>query len=240
MASPLHYTCGNMSQRAGSKMIETQNRSTQKRPTGAIRSSTRMNGVERRRQLIDAATAVFSQKGFSGSTTKEIAGRAKINEATIFRHFESKDALFDAVVADKFTEFNNADLCQELKAAAARNDDAGVFYAAGKLVLERFKSSRDVLRLLIFGILEQRNNVVDRYKSETQPLRDLLKNYIEKRQRDGAMKEQDAEFAVFGFMGMVTHHATTAELICRPAGKAEDESALRTYTKIILDGLTRV
>jgi hypothetical protein len=93
---------------------------------------------------------------------------------------------------------------------------------------------------LIFGILEHRENVVDRYRNETQPLRDLLVKYIRKRQKDGAMNDLDADLAVFGFLGMVTHHATSAELLRCAGTKAEDDSAIRAYTKIILDGMTRV
>lgn len=45
---------------------------------------------KRKQQIIDAAIEVFSKKGFEGSTTKEIAKKAKVSEGTIFRYFKTK------------------------------------------------------------------------------------------------------------------------------------------------------
>ena len=54
---------------------------------------------ERRTQIIDAAIALFANKGFKGTTTREIACAAGISEAIIFRHFATKEDLYDAIIA---------------------------------------------------------------------------------------------------------------------------------------------
>jgi len=46
-----------------------------------------MSGEDRRRQLIEVAIDLFSRRGFSGTTTREIALAAGVTEAIIFRHF---------------------------------------------------------------------------------------------------------------------------------------------------------
>ena len=48
--------------------------------------------------LLDAALEIFSEKGFNGATTRTIAKKAGVNEVTLFRHFGTKDSLFDAVI----------------------------------------------------------------------------------------------------------------------------------------------
>jgi len=45
---------------------------------------------KRKTQILEAAIQVFSKKGFEGSTTKEIAKKAKVSEGTIFRYFTTK------------------------------------------------------------------------------------------------------------------------------------------------------
>ena len=50
----------------------------------------RMNREDRRAQILDAAMSVFVEKGFTASTTLEIAKAANISEVTLFRHFASK------------------------------------------------------------------------------------------------------------------------------------------------------
>lgn len=53
---------------------------------------------ERRRQILQAAKAVFSQSSFHGTRTRDIARAADVNQATLFEHFESKEALFQQAV----------------------------------------------------------------------------------------------------------------------------------------------
>jgi AcrR family transcriptional regulator len=47
-----------------------------------------------------ATTEIFCERGFGGTTTKEIAERARINEATLFRRFGTKVALIEAAITD--------------------------------------------------------------------------------------------------------------------------------------------
>jgi len=57
-------------------------------------------GDATRQQLLDAAAAVFVERGYAGATTKEIARRAGVSEGTIYRHFADKRELFGAVFAN--------------------------------------------------------------------------------------------------------------------------------------------
>ena len=55
-------------------------------------------GVEDTRARILAATReLFERNGTRGTTTRHVAERAGVNEATLFRHFGSKGALLDAM-----------------------------------------------------------------------------------------------------------------------------------------------
>jgi AcrR family transcriptional regulator len=60
---------------------------------------------EARRLLLAAAQASFATRGYSGTTTREIAESAGVSEALIFRHFESKRKLFEEAILDPFHEF---------------------------------------------------------------------------------------------------------------------------------------
>ena len=48
----------------------------------------------RRASVLDAARELLCEHGFSGTTTKQIAERCEVSEATLFWHFQSKDEIF--------------------------------------------------------------------------------------------------------------------------------------------------
>lgn len=59
---------------------------------------TYLPAAERRKSIIAAAQKVFSEVNLKGARTRDIAKAAEVNQATIFEHFASKEALFEAAV----------------------------------------------------------------------------------------------------------------------------------------------
>ena len=58
----------------------------------------RLKQADRRRSILEAATAAFAARGFDGARTREIAEAAGISEALLYQHFPSKQALHEAVL----------------------------------------------------------------------------------------------------------------------------------------------
>ncbi|RST16494.1 TetR/AcrR family transcriptional regulator [Streptomyces sp. WAC05374] len=52
-----------------------------------------------RRRLLRAASELFAERGYERATVRDIAARAGVNQALLFRHFGSKRALFGQVVS---------------------------------------------------------------------------------------------------------------------------------------------
>jgi TetR/AcrR family transcriptional regulator len=61
-------------------------------------------------ELLDAALALFVEKGFAATRVEEVAARAGVSKGTLFLYFPSKEELFKAVVretiAGRFDEWN--------------------------------------------------------------------------------------------------------------------------------------
>lgn len=58
----------------------------------------RLAHADRRTSILEAATTAFAARGFDGARTLEIAEAAGVSEALLYRHFPSKQALYDAVL----------------------------------------------------------------------------------------------------------------------------------------------
>ncbi|HEV8196868.1 MAG TPA: helix-turn-helix domain-containing protein [Gemmatimonadales bacterium] len=54
--------------------------------------------MDLRQKILDAATELYAETGFRGTTTRQIAQLAGVNEVTLFRHFGSKTALLHEAI----------------------------------------------------------------------------------------------------------------------------------------------
>lgn len=52
----------------------------------------------KQQKIIASALKLFSEQGFTATSTREIAQMADVSEGLIFRHFNSKDGLLDAIM----------------------------------------------------------------------------------------------------------------------------------------------
>lgn len=64
----------------------------------AQKSSTRLSSDERREAIIRSVRTLFANKGFDGTTTRELATAAGVSEALLFKHFPNKESLYDSVI----------------------------------------------------------------------------------------------------------------------------------------------
>src|SRR5712671_2454297 len=66
----------------------------------ASKGTARLRKAERKRQLLTHAKQLFVKHGYQDTTTEKIAGAAGVSEPVLYRHFESKKALFLEVLQE--------------------------------------------------------------------------------------------------------------------------------------------
>ena len=62
-----------------------------------------------RRDILDAAIAEFSEKGFAGGRVDDIAARTRTTKRMIYYYFQSKEALFAAVLEEMYGGMRDAE-----------------------------------------------------------------------------------------------------------------------------------
>ena len=103
----------------------------------------RLTKAARQASILRAARGVFCEVGFSGARTQELAERAGITEAFLYRQFSSKEQLYEAAIEAPLAEALG-ELAASTQALAAE-DDGLAFVIAFNTVALRF--------LLEFGAL---------------------------------------------------------------------------------------
>ena len=215
----------------------------------------RMAADERRRQIVEVAVRLFSEHGFRGTTTKEIAQAAGVSEAIIFRHFATKEELYTAIIDYKGCAGLGASpveqgeglppvvekICCRVGEAMTAGDDRAVFEGVALSMLEHHRADPEFLRLLMYIALENHSLAQVFWDRNLRVLYEFLGGYVRRRQAEGAFRDVEPNAAVRVFLGSVIHHSLINLLWdkdpARRILKLSNEEAARAFTDILLRGI---
>src|SRR2546423_14589038 len=85
----------------------------------------RLSREARRNAILDGAAEVFGAKGFEATRMDDVAKAAGVAKGLVYKHFSSKDALFEALV-----DRQGRDYAEQLRGALSTTDLAGQPYEA--------------------------------------------------------------------------------------------------------------
>lgn len=201
----------------------------------------RMASEDRRQQILDVAIRLFSQKGFRGTTTKQIALAADVNEAIIFRHFATKRELYSAIIDQKACAADVQNIDAEIEKAMTHKSDRKVFEMIAFHILNKHEEDESFMRLMFYSALEGhelsdlffRNYVSERFR--------MLATYVKQRIAEGVFRKVDPMTAVRMFFGTVLHHAIMNRFFNQSLGAQKliisNRVAAERFAEIFLAGI---
>jgi AcrR family transcriptional regulator len=198
--------------------------------------SSRLPAPDRRRQIMAVAMKLFAQRGFRGTTTRQIAERAGVNEAIVFRHFPRKEDLYWAILDCKC---RSAGWRRQLEAdLRASTDDDKAFAAIAEGILRRNTEDTTLSRLLLFSALNHHRLSHRFFRTHVASYYEALAAHIRERIRAGELRRVDPLLAARGFIGMVVYHFLIQELFGgRRYQKFDTRLVARTLAEIWLAGM---
>lgn len=170
-------------------------------------SHARIPAEDRRLQILQVAGELFAAKGFEGTTTRELAGQAGINEALIFRHFPTKEDLYCAVIQHMIDTLLTKERLRELLRSG--KSDREIFVTVAREILNR---SVRLTRLLFFSALEKHELSDHFFKTHIIEYHEILAGYIRLGIREGRFRSMDPILAARSFIGMFSYHFQLSEL----------------------------
>ena len=200
-----------------------------------------MAGEERRLQILRVAMRLFSQRGFVGTTTKEIALAAGVSEAMVFRHFATKEELYSAILDQKACLHDGLDPRLVVSDAIERKDDFAVFEGLALDALDHHDGDPEFQRLLLHSALEGHDLAHMFWEKFVRRIYRSLGGYIRARQREGAIVDIEPALVVRAFIGMVMHHSLNNNLWDRKRSllNISNKTAAREFANILLHGVAR-
>jgi AcrR family transcriptional regulator len=198
----------------------------------------RLRAEDRRAQLIQVAMRLFSLQGFDGTTTREIAQAARVNEAIIFRHFPTKEDLYWAVVSSQISTAGRKEKLRSLLASDLPPRE--ILAAIAESLLDRTSDDAALTRLLFFSALRNSELTDSFFRTYMSDTYDLLAEYFRRGIKRGQFRKLDPLVAARGFMGTISSHILVQELFGGDRYQKYDSRALgRQMADLWLNGLTQ-
>lgn len=170
----------------------------------------RVPAEDRREQILNVAMSLFARHGFEGTTTRQIAEQARVNEAIIFRHFPSKEDLYWAIIRRRCCHEGRNRMIEER--IAAGGSDLEIFSSIAEQMLARTRADENITRLLLFTALERHQLSQQFFQTYVAQQYHSLAAYIRRRVAQGAFRDVDPMLAARGFLGMVIYQYLVQEL----------------------------
>jgi AcrR family transcriptional regulator len=182
------------------------------------------------------AKELFARQGYEGTTTRQIAQRAKVNEAIIFRHFPSKQGLYWAVLEHQ-CELGAARQALEDRLNSG-GSDREIFAGIAEDTLRRRARDSSLSRLLLYSALENHKLAHRFFQTHGAVYYEMLAEYIRRRIDAGAFRDLDPLLAARGFLGMIVYHSLVQDLYGEKRFHDFDvQQVSQTLTDIWLGGM---
>lgn len=182
-------------------------------------------------RIVEAAVQLFAQHGFKGTSTRDIAGLANVNEATLFRHFAKKTDLFWAAADSRL---NGIKLDRELQHRLSSDaDPQTVIPMIVAFMTENMFQRPELLRLLYVAGFELAG--AQRLLGEhLGPIFDAINSYFRRCALKGMIEDFDPVVATLGLAGAVGAHYTLQPFFCEGQDQKTPE-----YTRFLLNALQK-
>lgn len=158
------------------------------------------DGRQTRQAILDAALDLFAEKGYFGTSLRDIATVVGVRESALYNYFSSKEALFNALLElarestqDAWAGFHAqpvTDLRSLLEDLTARVLD---FFCEPRQQRMFLLMSSDGMRLAKQGRLD----LIERMTDDATPLHTLMRRLI----ADGSVRKAEPQVLVMAFIG---------------------------------------
>ena len=210
--------------------------STNPQPSTSPLSRPRMSSSERRAAIVETAVELFAAKGFSGTTTRELATAVGVSEPVLYQHFKAKSDLYAALLETK-CEAGPDKAGTELAPYIEAEDDHGFFTHLGLGILAWHLDDPRFCRLLMFSSLERHELSELFFQNHVLPFYNVVVGYINLRMEKGAFRRMDPLVAARAFTGMFAHLCTIHSIYCPQAPEVDRHAVTEQLVDIFLRGI---
>jgi AcrR family transcriptional regulator len=154
---------------------------------------------ERRRQILEAALAVFSRKGFHAANVSDVAAEAGVSQGTIYWYFESKEELLNAALLAFFVDFGE----ESFRAVEGCETAEEKLRCLGRSMEGLSETAEGLFTLFLsyWSSSDKRDEVAQMWAELLAEYKDLVVGIIEEGVLSGEFRPLDADALVWAILG---------------------------------------
>lgn len=184
--------------------------------------------------IIAAGLKLFSEKGYLGATTREIAKLAGVSEITLFRHFSNKQNLFISVLQQYSFLPQLRELTKELQKRPLKE--------ALKVIainfLNELRAKRDLINIIHAEHKRYPEVLKEYFRNLSDSLITELAEFLRGYEREGILRDGDIFLMAQAFFGLFFSYFHCEELK-GAIPEYRDEEIVEEYLKIYLRGIRK-
>jgi AcrR family transcriptional regulator len=197
----------------------------------------RLSAGERKQAIVEAAIRLFSEKGFHGVTTRELAHAVGVSEPVLYQYYQNKHELYAAIVESKSREVAcNLGTPQSL-VADLDQDDRTILCGIANKITRWYEDDPALNRLLLYSALEGQEFSDLFFARHASLFFDALIGYFEHRTKQGIFRGLDASICAWAFLGMLSHQSMTRALYHFDPYPQPKERLVSQMVDLFLQGL---
>ncbi len=191
-----------------------------------------MEKLSARDRIIEAAYKLFSERGYHGTTTREIARAASVSEVTLFRIFGTKEALFEEVLKAKSIIPDLVAMLNELDHRELKD----LLYSLAKKIYSTLVAKKRFIMITLSEVNQYSEKVINVYQKLINEIDDLLVKIFSKHRDNN--RTADLKIVAMGFRGMIFDLFLTNEILLRKnISTMELEHVLSSYVGMVLNSI---
>ncbi len=193
-----------------------------------------MSKKSTKEKILEATLSLISEKGYLGATTRDIAMRAGISEITLFRHFGSKENLFEGVL-NRYTFLPRI---KEMRPTLDTLPYPEALYLVGIELLRTLKEGKPLASILVCECKLYPEKVTRVFDGIVDDIITTLAGYLEEKQKEGEIRKFLPVDMARLFLRQVYSYFLIEEIIRGGnLGKGEMEKNVKLIVDIFVHGI---
>lgn len=200
--------------------------------TAPARTRRQEQAAARREQLLTVALDTFAEKGFRGSTIRDIARAAGITEGLIYHYFPSKSALLSAVIERNSLTPSFLEIVARLKGAPVREALLQISRRYFELLMRNRKFAT-----MMHTDCHRDAEIAAAFHATARPAFEAMLALLNEGIARGELRPHDPASSLRLLHGAIAWYFLTHETLSLPLPAGDPDTVVQGMVDLALDGL---